>query len=232
MHANDNLCTTLFLPYIKLFTEDFDDKFSIIISGHKIFKYVKFLSNLDLTGTIDGVNITDLKNSVVTLSTDQNLTSHLNFTGGISIAGDLIVSENRTIDGVDVSDDLVYRDGDSDQFVGGTKEFKIISTYDVNVSKDVECESIDGVVVLELFKNRVTLTTDQNITVPWNLGNNTIKELVIKGNINGVNFTDFINDIMSTTKDQWVTGSKQFLGESYCSIFTLFLLCFLNLKPH
>ncbi|KAG1655562.1 hypothetical protein GQR58_024443 [Nymphon striatum] len=182
------------------------------ISGYKTFTNVKFLNHLNLSGLIDGVNITNLVKSVVTLSTDQNITSHITFTGGIIIAGDLIVSVNRTIDGVDVSDDLVHRNGSS-QYITGKKIVQNLTfENELDITKRLISDDIDGVDISKLFENRVTLTTDQNVTGPWVLGNNTILNLVVTGNLNGHNITEFLNDIMSTTKDQVVTGIKHFLG--------------------
>ncbi|KAG1655564.1 hypothetical protein GQR58_024443 [Nymphon striatum] len=198
-------CTKLFRHLILIYT-------IIIILGYKTFTNVKFLNHLNLSGLIDGVNITNLVKSVVTLSTDQNITSHITFTGGIIIAGDLIVSVNRTIDGVDVSDDLVHRNGSS-QYITGKKIVQNLTfENELDITKRLISDDIDGVDISKLFENRVTLTTDQNVTGPWVLGNNTILNLVVTGNLNGHNITEFLNDIMSTTKDQVVTGIKHFLG--------------------
>lgn len=163
-------------------------------------------------GLIDRINITDLANSVVTLSTEQNITSLLNFTGDAHIEGDLIVSEERTVDGVDVSDDLVCRDGPEEQFIIRTKSFTRVQMKALTVTHNIICDHVDGVDISELYRQRISLTTAQDINIPWVFGNNTVNDLEVTGLVNGINITEFVEDIMSLTKDQWVTGVKDFNG--------------------
>lgn len=180
--------------------------------GHKTFEYAAFSSNLNTHGLIDHTNITQVADSVVTLSTDQNITSLLMFLSTVHLAGDLILSEHQTVDGVDVSKDLVCRRSDDVQNITGLKKFHRLHANELVVSNDVISNDIDGVDVSELYENRVSLSTPQDIPVDWMFGDNIVEHVTVTGLVNGVNLTVWVDDIMSLTKDQQVAGRKFFNG--------------------
>lgn len=82
-----------------------------LISGNKTFQNVVFMKNVNMTGYIDGLNISELEENRVTLRGTQAV-RNIRFKT-VELSEDMNFPNQATINGIDVSEELVPVNGPS-----------------------------------------------------------------------------------------------------------------------
>ncbi|XP_065649576.1 uncharacterized protein LOC100199482 isoform X2 [Hydra vulgaris] len=155
------------------------------VDGYKVFINFTISGNLNLSGLIDGVNISYLDSNRVTLRGNQLIFGEKKFSN-VKSNKDIEFPNNATVNDLDISVDLVLRYNNG--FVDGNKFFT-----DVYVNGDLSTISgiINGVNIIEMKQQALMLNSDK---AQWISGNqlffealNILGNLSVVGTINGVN---------------------------------------------
>jgi len=188
-----------------------------VISGLKTFKQA-VLKNLNVTGLVDGFNLSDINQNRVTLSGKQelhNLTFHT-----VELFEDMNFPNFSTINNIDVSEELVPVDKPSS--ISGTKTFN--STY-IRGNLEVYSGMVNGINLTQLEMNTIKLnsTSKQYISADQLFE----KDLIILGNltvhglVNGVQVSDIQHhsvDVSEQIKSELDVLSLQV--ERLCNVTT------------
>ena len=161
---------------------------------------------LEVTGLVDGVNLTDLEQNAVTLSGNQTIQEELIF------LSDLIVNGDMEIDGflnkINISrfaDEAFYKNGK--QTVSGKLQFN-----DLHIVGNLELDGkVNGV---DLSKDVVTLSGDDEIK--GKLFEDDVKiygSMFVRGLINNINLTAFDEDCVKLSGLQTIYAKKVFLSD-------------------
>ncbi|XP_047129042.1 uncharacterized protein LOC100199482 isoform X1 [Hydra vulgaris] len=155
------------------------------VDGYKVFINFTISGNLNLSGLIDGVNISYLDSNRVTLSGNQFIFGEKKFSY-VKSNKDIEFPNNATVNNLDISVDLILRYNNS--LIDGNKFFT-----DVYVNGDLSTISgiINGVNIIEMKQQALMLNSDK---AQWISGNqlffealNILGNLSVVGTINGVN---------------------------------------------
>eukprot|EP00794_Sanderia_malayensis_P005492 gene5492-6177_t len=146
-----------------------------VIIGYKEFENLNANKSIEVTGTVDGVDLSEFAKSRVTLSTNQNITGIKQFESRVKILGDLNMVNNAKINNIDVSKDLILLNKPS--LISGKKTFK--ST--ITVVKDMNITGlINGINLKKLEKEIASLNHDKKV---YGGMNTFMKNLKVSGNI-------------------------------------------------
>ena len=164
-------------------------------TGVKEFKNMVVNGSIEIDGKVDGVDISEFAKSRVTLSTNQTIYGEKTFEADVTVAGDIDVSAGATVNGIDISEEVLLVDDDP-LVVKGRKRF----TQDMTISGDLKVTGwIAGLNVSEM-DSKIVRTDDvkelrgkttfvKNLTV---IGN-----ITCRGYVNGVK----IEKIVAETED-------------------------------
>ncbi|XP_065071330.1 uncharacterized protein LOC135696002 isoform X2 [Rhopilema esculentum] len=174
------------------------------ITGTKSFKELVVNGSIEITGKIDGVDVSEFADSRVTLSTNQTIHGQLTFASNVTVKGDVILPENGTVNGLDVSEEILTTNGPL--IISGDKTF----TKDVEVQGDLNVTGlVAGYDIIKLNERIMYVDQSKELT-----GTNTFeKDLEIRGNlrvdgyVNGVNVQKVANQT-----EQWKTEVTQRLA--------------------
>ena len=161
---------------------------------------------LEVTGLVDGVNLTELEQNAVTLFENQTIQEELIF------LYDLIVKGNFEVDGLvnkinisKLAEEAFYKSGK--QTVNGKLQFN-----DVHIVGNLELDGkVNGV---NLSEDVVTLSGDEEIK--GKLFEDDIKihgSMFVKGLINNINLTAFDEDCVKLSGLQTIYEKKVFLND-------------------
>ena len=151
-----------------------------IITGKKSFKNLAAKSNMNVTGKVDGVDLSEFAKTIVTLSTNQTISGQKSFHSGVSAQRNVELPINGTVNGIDVSEEVLMTDGPI--FIAGKKTF----TTGLAINGDLNVTGlVNGIDVEKLNRDIVRKNGKQQLT-----GNNTFyQELLVGGMIFGHAFS-------------------------------------------
>lgn len=144
------------------------------ITGKKSFKNLAAKSNINVTGKVDGVDLSEFAKTVVTLSTNQTISGQKSFISDFTIQGNVELPNNGTVNGIDVSEQVLMTDGPV--FITGEKTFttELAVTGDLNVTG-----LVNGIDVEKLNRDIARVNGKQQL-----IGKNTFyKDLTVRGMI-------------------------------------------------
>ena len=170
--------------------------------------------HLDSDSLVDGVNLTALKNSVVTLNSDQIIEEEQNFTRGIST--DHLWVTDGIINDVNITE-LVFLDNSN--IITGNVTFEgPVNATELSVSGKLAIEELNGVNIQRELDDMVKV--DEAATLKGNLIFNVpakIYELKVTGTIDKVDLEDLNTNYLKkySTIVQNVSGSLSIEGDGY-----------------
>eukprot|EP00794_Sanderia_malayensis_P006818 gene6818-7587_t len=182
-----------------------------VISGKKSFRgNLTFRSrttnegNMVVKGHLDGIPVS--RKHLMTLLDNQTIIGFYKFTENVNIEGD---ADFVTVNGVNITS--LYGSAvllDTDQFVGGFKQFDRSINIKGNLTMS-EHRTIDNVDVSELEKVVLSRSRNQNISSSVVLNNDVVFKSPLQVNklINGINVS---SDVILLSKSQKIYGDKHF----------------------
>ncbi|XP_014676217.1 PREDICTED: uncharacterized protein LOC106816174 [Priapulus caudatus] len=190
------------------------------VTGVKTFNLVNALKNINVFGTVDGVDITNFTDEVVTLSTEQTISGVKTFTTDQTVNGAMDVS--GLLNGIDINQ-IVTKVNPLD--ITGTKTFAApMSAASIAVNLTITTSgTVDGVDIAELAANKVTLSTAQDLYGEYTFANqvSVLGNLDIDGMVNGVDMDVFAPSVMTKSTSQTLTGSNTFTDVTTTNNVTL-----------
>ncbi|KAI1289372.1 hypothetical protein HDE_08417 [Halotydeus destructor] len=185
-----------------------------VISGEKIFTRGIEVRNgptlindeFRVTGLVNRVNLTRLNNTLVTRHTTQVIRGRKTFVSpaGITFNGQVTVDghigDGRTM--IRVPQDVVLKN--SNDILHGS----VVFDGAVHIRRNLQVTGpIDGVILSEFDRNRVTLNSDQEILGDYSFVENiSIEKLIVHKSINGIP----INEFVTKTGNHILAGSYVF----------------------
>ena len=82
-----------------------------IVAGYKTFRRMRVYRNINITGKVDGVDVSDFGKSRVTISTNQQIIGSKTFQSNVTITGNVDMATNATWNGIDVAKELLQTEG-------------------------------------------------------------------------------------------------------------------------
>ncbi|XP_054710420.1 uncharacterized protein LOC129220104 [Uloborus diversus] len=185
-----------------------------IINGTKIFKKPVIFNTVFIENdAISGINIKRLYEDQIALAFPDKIDNDVEFTDSVVVEGDLIV--HGTVNGLKIPEDVVLRNSRHSQIIENKVFQKYVKVDNLIVDGDMEVSGTFGNIDLrQFYRDRITLSGDQEIDGDISLGNSKASKVWISGLVNGINFLEFSNNVMSKTKDQVVTAQKIFSGRT------------------
>ena len=130
-----------------------------LVTGYKQFQELVVDGDVAISGTADGVDLSEFSKSRVTLSTNQVVEGIKRFTSNITVLGNIDFTDNATVNGVDLSEELVLTDKPST--VSGKKVF----TRNVMVLNNMNVSGlVNGVDLRALDRDALKVSGDRNLT--------------------------------------------------------------------
>ncbi|XP_066279649.1 uncharacterized protein [Branchiostoma lanceolatum] len=170
------------------------------------------MRDVTVEGLVDGVDLTELQENVVTLTTDQVITGPFTFQSGVNITENMHVSGE--VDGVDLSnlaEDAIYVNYPDVQEVEGQKIF----SEDVDVIEELTVTGIVNSFNLEEeflhSTDNQTITGHKTFIAPVTING----DLTVRGTVDGVNLTELLQDMATLSGDQVIRGHKTFSSSTF-----------------
>ncbi|XP_038063895.1 uncharacterized protein LOC119734461 [Patiria miniata] len=185
------------------------------ITGYKTFKDFVNISGDLLLGpgiNISGVDLPELNRTVIKLVAVQTIDGDVLIKDDVVMKGDLNIS--GTVNGLDISEDVVTLDGT--QTITGDIEFdSVMVTADVTTSTLSVSGEVNGVDLDDLYSDAVmTDGPGVSVTSPVTFDQLQVDNgLQVGGTVDGVNVTDFAENVVTLSGDQTISGTLEFTSD-------------------
>ncbi|XP_067129965.1 uncharacterized protein [Centruroides vittatus] len=187
------------------------------IRGKKTFKgFVTCEKNLE--GRIKNVDLKYLRSNSISLKERNLIPINITFEN-VQVLNDLEVAS--TINSISFHDDVMLRS--IQQTVTGKKTFFESSLNNLTVDNHLQIDFINNEKVERLLQERVTLDSNQELTGIYQIFHATVNNLNVLGSVNNLrNFTEFLTNVVSLSKNEKIYGEKTFTGTSQflCNVTT------------
>ena len=173
-----------------------------VVNGSYTFTKNITVTNSTVYGYLNGKKIT----SLLTTTTEQEVTAPKTFTENLTILNTNLTLNNFTINGMNIPDDIVT--GKSNQTIYGKKRFNRLGFRDLEISG-----SVDGVNITDFNKNKMTVTTDQviNSTAIFESGFASNSDVEVGGLVDGVNLTAMERNVDTDGKTTVINGIPYYI---------------------
>lgn len=184
------------------------------IYAQKNFAAFTSFNTTHVKGLIDNVNIENLFNNRVSLSKAERITGTKNFLEEITTDS---ISVRNKINGILPQVDIVLKS--KFQEINGTKIFsRNLNVQNLKSRNFVSLKGkVDNILINDLNSRVVKLNSHKSIPLHVVLINCNSSTVEVYRNINGINISDFANNVMSLTKPQVIYSTKTFKNDQHFS---------------
>jgi len=166
------------------------------VTGHIRFENNNYDNSVDY---INGIDLSELKNDIVTLNTDQTISS-MKYFENLYLQKDLVTSS--TIDGIDVSE---LAGQTMNKNIGGNFTNQVIFKNNVKIYGDLNTGTLNNINMVNFVKN--VISKSNNETLPYLQVSDV---LLTDLEVDYINELKVDQDIVYTSYDQIITGYKSF----------------------
>ncbi len=184
------------------------------IYAQKHFATFTSFNTISVKGLIDKVNIDNLFNNSLSLSKPERITGTKNFLEQITTDS---ISVGKKINGILPQVDIVLKS--KFQEINGTKIFnRNLNVQNLKSRNSLSLKGkVDNILINDLNSRVVKLNSHKSIPLHVVLMSCNASTVEVYRNINGINISDFANNVMSLTKPQVIYSLKTFKNDQHFS---------------